>query len=189
MTGTGEASASAATVQWNVQNNTGPHAGIYRREPGGLWSSIATAQSDASGAVSFVDQAVTPGGRYGYMIAVSSERGEAFGGEVWVDIPTAADVDPRPTPTLALERVRPNPVVNRFTVSFALPSAAPARLELMDVGGRRVLEREVGSLGAGAHHLEMGDAHELQPGTYFVRIAQAGRSVSQRVVIHGGGTR
>jgi len=81
-----------AHVQWNVQNATGSHAGVYRRAPGTPWSSLATVEANASGVVTFDDASVTPGGRYGYMLVVSSQRGGQFGGEAWVDIPTSVAV-------------------------------------------------------------------------------------------------
>jgi hypothetical protein len=79
--------------------------------------------------------------------------------------------------------VIPNPVVDRFSVSFSLPSAAPARLELIDLSGRRVFSRDVGALGAGSHHLEIDAARSFAPGMYFLRLAQSGRMLSSRVVI------
>lgn len=38
----------------------------------GLWSSLATVQRDGSGQVAYDDHTVTPGGRYAYLVAVSS---------------------------------------------------------------------------------------------------------------------
>jgi hypothetical protein len=176
-----QADPDVAHVQWDVQNATGSYVGVYRRQSGTPWSSIATAQSNASGTVAFDDPTVTPGEQYAYMLAVSSELGAELGGEAWVDVPTGATVSPTPL-TFALHRVRPNPVVGRFVASFALPGAAPARLELLDVAGRRVFSRAVGSLGPGSHTLEMG-ARAFAPGMYFLRLVQSGRSASTRVVV------
>jgi len=73
----------------------------------------------------------------------------------------------------ALEGVRPNPSHGELlNVVFVLPMAAPARLELLDVSGRRVSEREVGSLGAGRHTLDLGEGQHLAPGLYLVRLTQ-----------------
>ena len=76
--------------------------------------------------------------------------------------------------------------MDRFEVSFSLPGSEPARLELVDLNGRRVLAREVGSFGAGSHHLEIGGGRDFSPGMYFLRLAQAGRSQVTRVVMLGG---
>ena len=73
----------------------------------------------------------------------------------------------------ALEGVRPNPSRGgQLSVTFALPSSAPARLELLDVSGRRVVTREVGALGAGPHVVALAANRSLPPGLYLVRLAQ-----------------
>ena len=53
------------------------------------------------------------------------------------------------TARLALAGMLPNPGGREAAVRFQLPRAAPARLELLDIAGRRLLRREVGSLGPG----------------------------------------
>jgi sugar lactone lactonase YvrE len=79
----------------------------------------------------------------------------------------------------ALEGVRPNPAFGgRMLVHFALPHGAPATLELLDVAGRRVRERAVGSLGAGRHVVDLSGSQRLTPGLYFLRLTQG---ASQRV--------
>ena len=79
----------------------------------------------------------------------------------------------------SLETVRPNPTRGRnLTIQFALASQAPARLELLDVSGRRVGEREVGSLGPGRHAVELSAQRALPPGLYLVRLTQG---ASQRI--------
>ena len=66
---------------------------------------------------------------------------------------------------------------------FTLPSQEPATLELIDVAGRRVMRREVGSLGPGRHSLDMGASTRLRPGLYFLRLAQRGRVLNARVAV------
>jgi len=82
----------------------------------------------------------------------------------------------------ALEGVRPNPSRGeRLSVAFTLPSAAPARLELLEVAGRRVTEREVRALGPGRHVVELAAGRTLAPGLYFVRLLQGARVRVERV--------
>ncbi len=180
-----EADPGAARVQWTTQDATSSYGAVYRSEDGGQWTSIATVESDASGMVAFEDRGVQSGRRYGYLLAVPSERGCEFTGLVWVDVPSVTAVDPLSTAAFALDRVRPNPVVGRFTVSFVLPNADAARLEILDVAGRRILSQEVGSLGAGSHVLEMGRPQDVRPGLYLLRLSQAGHSLTKRLVIGG----
>jgi hypothetical protein len=185
VTPTSEADPGAARVQWSVQNATSSYGAVYRSADNGPWTSIATVESDASGVVAYEDKAVQSGRHYGYLLAVPSQRGCDFTGQVSVDVPSVTAVPASSTADFALDRVRPNPVVDRFTVSFTLPSDAPARLELLDVGGRRILSRAVGSLGAGPHTLEMSSPRDVRPGVYLLRLSQAGRSLTNRLVIGG----
>ena len=46
-------------------------------------------------------------------------------------------------------------------VGFTLPSAESARLELIDVAGRRVASRDVGALGAGQHAVNLTPGRQL----------------------------
>jgi hypothetical protein len=78
-----------------------------------------------------------------------------------------------PLVVFALEGARPNPALGgRMLVHFALPSGEPATLALIDVAGRRVAEREVGSLGAGRHSVDLLAGRRLPPGVYLVRLMQ-----------------
>jgi hypothetical protein len=86
-------------------------------------------------------------------------------------------------PALALEGARPNPSVGTLHVRFTLPSREPATLELIDVAGRRVLRRDVGALGPGVHVVDIEEQRPLRPGLYFIRLAQAGREIAQRVAV------
>lgn len=182
MTATAHAEPELAQISWGVQNVTGERAAVYRREAGTEWSSIATVENPGSGTLAYQDHAVTPGGRYGYLLAVPSLRGAVVGGEIWVDVPNSASVPPNPL-TFALSPVRPHPVVDRLLVSFTLVGEAPARLDLLDVSGRRVLS--LGAAGPGPHQLDLGRARDFPAGVYFLRLTQAGRSIARPVVLSG----
>jgi len=84
---------------------------------------------------------------------------------------------------LSLSAVRPNPSANGVTIAFTLPDSAPARIELVDVAGRRVLVRDVGTLERGSHVVRLTEARSLPAGAYLVRIVQGSRSVSTRMVV------
>jgi hypothetical protein len=85
---------------------------------------------------------------------------------------------------LSLAGFRSNPVLSsRLQLSFSLASDAPARIELIDVSGRRVNAYDVGLLGAGSHSLDLGGGVRVMPGLYWVRLTQAGQSLTQRAVV------
>jgi hypothetical protein len=52
----------------------------------------------------------------------------------------------------------------------------------MDVSGRRVFSREVGSLGLGEHVIRVDGDASLSPGLYVVRLTRGGRSLSAKAV-------
>jgi hypothetical protein len=82
----------------------------------------------------------------------------------------------------ALEGARPNPTGgNGLHVAFTLPTGAAARLEVLDVSGRRVRMREVGSLGAGRHTVRITPA--VAPGHYWVRLTQGSNQRTARAVV------
>lgn len=84
----------------------------------------------------------------------------------------------------ALEGVRPNPANrNRLNVTFALPTGAAARLDLMDVSGRRVLARKVGSLGVGHHTVNLAAGRRVASGLYWVRLTQGAYQRTTRVAV------
>ena len=67
-------------------------------------------------------------------------------------------------------------------IAFALPDATPVEIAVFDLNGRRILTRDVGSLGAGEHVIDVGPASGLRPGVYLIRLTQAGRSVTSRAI-------
>jgi hypothetical protein len=93
-----------------------------------------------------------------------------------LDVPGPTAVD------LSLERVFPNPAREGLSLVFALPEAGEASVELVDVAGRRVLERSLGVCPAGRQTLSLaGASGPIAPGMYFLRLTHAGRSVTRRV--------
>lgn len=100
--------------------------------------------------------------------------------------PPAAVAPPSEPSRLALEPVRPNPLVNGpLVVRFVLASPAAATVELLDVTGRRLVSRQLGALDPGEHSIVLGVAGRLVPGLYFVRMVAAGETKAAKVaVIH-----
>jgi hypothetical protein len=81
--------------------------------------------------------------------------------------------------------IRPllNPACARLEVTCDLPGAEPARIEVYDVAGRLVNRREVAVAAAGRVTLRAGEGAKLLPGVYWVRLGQAARPPSTRMVV------
>jgi hypothetical protein len=167
--------ASAAAGQVHLQWELGVPASatLYRSSAGQAWERIASLSPDGSNRISYVDEAVTVGQRYGYRLGLLIDGQEVMAGETWVDVPLEA--------VLSLQGMRPNPANGPLTVSFSLPNSRPARLELVDVTGRRVFDQQVGGFGPGTHVVRL-DA-SLPAGIYAVRLTQGDRTLTTKATI------
>jgi hypothetical protein len=58
-----------------------------------------------------------------------------------------------------------------------------AKLELLDVGGRRIASRDVGPLGAGRHVVEWAAERRLPPGRYVLRLTQGANTRTMPVTV------
>ncbi len=83
---------------------------------------------------------------------------------------------------LTLEAPHPNPLRSGATVSFMLPEAENATLELFDLLGRRVATLAEGPHAAGSHAARL-DAAALPSGVYVLRLTAGGHSATQRVTV------
>ncbi len=148
-------------------------ATVYRRSGDEPWTPLGTTASDASGVIAWHDRDALAGARYGYRLGVARAGGETAMGEVWVDVPV--------TLSLSIEGTRPNPIHGEFAVAFALPASTPATLEVFDPAGRLVRRIPLAGLSPGRHVQRLGALP--RPGLFFLRLTQAGRSVTARAVV------
>ena len=95
--------------------------------------------------------------------------------EVWVYVPAGY--------AFALLGLQPSPATRNLTVSFSLPNADPALLELFDVSGRRLLAHAIHSPGAGNQVVNLGDINVYSWGCHFLRLTQGPSSLVARAVI------
>jgi hypothetical protein len=177
---TGEYAAGATTLRWGPSSEAdlagyrlyrGHEAG-FAPGPGNL-----VAETRATG---YVDGAGAP---YVYELTAVDVHGNLSAAAVLLPSGTT-DVPGGDVAAFALEGVRPNPSRGeRLGVTFSLPGAAPARLELLDVSGRRVAVREVGSLGPGRHVVDLAAGRAPAPGLYLVRLTQGANTRVTRVTV------
>ena len=91
--------------------------------------------------------------------------------------------DAPPSARPMLVGVRPNPSRSGFAVAFTLPDDAPARIEVVDLQGRRVVSRELAALGWTSQVVSLPETRALPAGVYVVRLSQGARSVTTRAVV------
>lgn len=165
-------------LAWEISSPVAS-ATVYRNVGDGLWTALDRVAPDGTSRITYVDLDVIAGSRYGYRLGLPLPGGEAFAGEIWVDVPEAVSGGAQ----FALRGMTPNPApAGTGLVTFSLPDASPARLEVVDVSGRRVFSREVGGLGRGEHVVRVSGAGPLAPGLYLVRLTRAGRSLTAKAV-------
>jgi hypothetical protein len=102
-----------------------------------------------------------------------------------VDAPEAATQSSMPAPILL--PVFPNPSCGSVVIRFDLPHAGAPRLEILDVGGRRICTLGGEWCSGGLHRAEW-DGRDtggrvVPSGTYFVRLAWQDRSIVERLII------
>lgn len=120
------------------------------------------------------------------VVVTGTVGGEPFIGTDHIQVSRGGDPDSiNPgAMTLAIHGATPNPVADGpLRVEFTLRDGSPARLELLDVAGRMLASRQVGTLGAGRHAVDFSDARALPPGVYFVRVTQNGHEARTRAAV------
>jgi len=150
---------------------------VERRDDGGEWERLGSPVVDAPDRLRYEDRDVIPGTHYAYRLAYVEDGVERFTAETSVEVPSAA--------FFALDGLHPNPAIEAINVSFSLPTASSATLELLDLAGRRVIDREVGGLGVGRHVLRLDSGERIAPGVYWLRLRQgAQQALARAVVMH-----
>ncbi|MGQ0720928.1 MAG: hypothetical protein ACT4PE_05050 [Candidatus Eiseniibacteriota bacterium] len=125
------------------------------------------------------DGALPPGRK---LVAATYGRG------VWeVDLPSVAVDAPAPAPprsrSLMLDAPFPNPSRGEAVLRWAARSAAPARLEIVDVTGRRVAVIVDQGRGDGLVRRASWIADDVAAGVYFAVLSAGEEFVVRRVVI------
>ena len=168
------AGPAGVTLTWYADPQVVPFATLERDDGEGLWQAITSGAPDGGGWLVLTDTGVKAGASYRYRLTWVASDGLHASSIVDVTVPGLS---------LSLAGARPNPSTGgALAVRFSLRDGSPATLELFDVNGRRVLGRDVGSLGAGEHVIDLA-ALRLSPGLYLARLAQGGEKRQQRIVI------
>ena len=121
--------------------------------------------------------------------------GPRWGGSLVIDFnqstrPATVSVLPIAAPSsgatlgLSLGNVEPNPSRGRAAITFSLPHAGDATLEILDVAGRRMGQQRLSGLSAGPHIVAVGaSSAALAPGVYLLRLEQSGQSRVSRFCV------
>ncbi len=83
---------------------------------------------------------------------------------------------------LKLKQNYPNPFNPLTTIEFFLPNVAPARLSVLDLKGRVVLEQPVKVQNAGWHRVQI-DMSNFASGVYLYRLQAGSRSLQRKMLL------
>jgi hypothetical protein len=119
----------------------------------------------------FTDLSVQAGERYAYRLVFEDAGVSTTTTEFWVQVPTGF--------ALALQGFSPNPGSDPPQVSFALPTAGNATVEVLDVAGRRMAAETYAALSAGPHRVALRGT-SLAPGLYLVCLRFGDRTLVTR---------
>ena len=163
------------TLVWQGVGASGVSASVYRRSENEGWQRIGLTEREGPDRLRYEDASVVAGTRYAYRLGYVEAGAEQFTAETWIEVPSA-DV-------FALDGLRPNPAVGALNVSFSLPKEGAATMELLDLAGRRVIDREVGQFGRGRHVFRLDSGLRMAPGVYWLRLRQGAQQALTRAVV------
>jgi hypothetical protein len=147
---------------------------VLRRDPSGDWITIPV-EIVGRDRLRIDDTTVSPSTHYIYRLSLIVDGTPAnFDAEI---------VTPAPYAAFELRRVTPNPGTGSGMVEFSLPDAGAARIETLDLMGRRLGAVEVGALGAGVHRVAVPLDRPVAPGIVHVRLLRAGAQRTTRWVV------
>jgi hypothetical protein len=100
------------------------------------------------------------------------------------DTPSVGVPDGDQRGRLELLGARPNPSRGEgLNVAFSLSRRGEARLDLIDIAGRRLATRDLGTLEPGAHRIALSQGRRLEPGLYVIRLAAEGRVFTSKALV------
>jgi hypothetical protein len=168
-----EARPGLVRLVWHGLGSQGVAANVYRREDGLDWRSRGTVESDASGLAVWEDRDVLAGARYEYRLGMLEDGQEVFMGAASVKVPAGVD--------LSVRAISPAAAAGRLALWCSAPAPGRARLEVLDLAGRRIAARDLDWAAAGGMEVVI----DITPraGLYFARLSQGGRSARAKVSV------
>jgi hypothetical protein len=168
------ADTGAAHLVWNVGRGTAVEIRAERREDAGEWTALGPCSADNDGLVHVDDPSIRAGHHYDYRLWFSNGVTSATSSE--------ASLAPAPRPAAIAAIAVPNPAVGSLSIAATLPAGtSEARLDVFDLGGRRVLGRALSGVPGTVQAVSFGAL--LRPGVYVVRLSAGGRQLASRRLV------
>lgn len=170
---TAEQHPQQVDLEWRASFSGRFMGTVSRRVGDAAWEELGAVRQDGDGAIRFEDLAPVRGVPSLYRVTWSVGAVAGTTSPVKIDAPQFhLGLSPGPLPA-----------TDGLRVSISLPDGAPAKLELIDVAGRRLLTRDVAQLGPGDHNVQLATRGGLIPGHYWVRLVHPSGSLSRMVTL------
>ncbi|MBI5710366.1 MAG: hypothetical protein HZC42_08705 [Candidatus Eisenbacteria bacterium] len=156
-----KANPTRVELVWQSEPGDDRSYAVARQRPGGAWTELTGLRPNADGLLRLTDEHLQPGEHLEYRLKGAARDAEVILGVVPVDLPL-----PKP---LALRYARWERGWGGIHVAYTLATSEYAKLELFDVGGRRVASRDLGNPGPGDYDAQL---PSVAAGVYFVRLTQ-----------------
>jgi hypothetical protein len=170
-----ETNSGYAKLIWTGGAETGVTFHVYRSTASGELVLLGTPAVGDSSHLVLEDRAAPEGAVAEYKLSLETEDLEYFMEPVRVLIP----LDPT---ALLLQRAWPTAGHDGLQIAFALPKGPPARVELLDVMGRRMTSETLSEFTPGYHTARVPFSTPVPSGIYFVRLSQGSKSSVRKLV-------
>ena len=180
---------SSQTITWGASDDVGVdsvNVDVSFNGLGGFWQPVAHGLANSGSYLWTVpdqptDSALVRITAYDHALNAASAQSDS----VFRILDPNAGVGPGVSAVLALSRPQPNPARGTTLLRFSLPMAGRARLEILDLGGRRLWQAE-SELGAGQHAWAWDGrgtrGESAGAGLYFVRLVTPWGNRTERLI-------
>jgi hypothetical protein len=162
--------STAVRLHWHISGDRAHSAQVYRHTPGDFWQFLGAADLRAGEDASYVDEAVQPGQRYEYAVALETHGAEQLEGALWVTVPANEQA-------LRVRRT----AAGDLLVDLTLDAREPAVLAVYAVTGRRIFTQAVRP-SQGTQHVML-STHDLASGLYILRLTHGTQSVITKLAL------
>ncbi len=174
---------SEETIRWTRGPAIAAVTVELSRDGGTSWETLASDMTASSLAWTVTPPAVGTTARVRVSDSASPTRSDASDAPFQIIGSGVLAAPDAPARRLALAHVAARGSREGVGVAFDLPGDGAATLVLVDVTGRSLAAREVGSLGQGRHEVVFTPSREAPSGIYWVVLSRAGERVSRKVAL------
>jgi len=170
------AEAGLVRIQWSLSDAGAADLTVERQRDHSGWLAVAAPTREGADRHNLEDRTVPGPGRYQYRLLAAENGAQTVVSSIEIEVPSGFQ--------LALAGARPNPSSGAsLNVAFTLERKGSARLDLLDVAGRRVASTDLGGFEAGNHVLSVAGAARFEPGLYLLRLSAGGRTLTSKAMV------